>query len=321
MPFGGTLRGLLVKDYILHVLFPLFAYTRVRGYESYHFLFPIFAVHTGDGNEGFRVLPFFGYNRTYTGEGALRAEYYTVLWPLVSWGKDHSNSRNPFTAWAVFPFYGETKSRFVDEWNLLWPFLRYTDEKEKGVGRLRVPFPFVILAWGNETQVDLWPFYGVRRSGGYERRFALWPFLRAERYEDDVAVKTRRWFLPFVWSWEERAKPSGELVYEQRKIWPLVRLDTRREGGWSVRAPSLLWFHDDPQGTFETLLTPILELFRYTDDPAAGRELRLLFSAFRARWGRPDDEESGWSFLGGLFGWRRTREGDGLVRLFYFLEF
>jgi len=321
IPFGGTLRGLLGKDYVAHFLFPLFAYTRLKTYETYHLLFPILSWSTGSGNEGFRFLPFFGYRKAFTDEGVLRSEHYTVLWPLVSWGTDNAMSRNPYTSFAVFPFYGETKSKFVDEWNLLWPFFRFRDEKKKGTQHLRIPFPFVMLSWGTETQVDLWPFYGVRKEGGYARHFALWPFLRSERFEDAESVKLRRWFLPFVWTWSETDKATGEPLYRQTKLWPLVRFDDRKDGAYSLRAPSLLWFHDTPGDLFETLLTPLLELFRYTDDPENGIELRLLSSAFKAKWGRPDDAESGWSFLGGLFGWRRTREGDGLVRLFYFLEF
>lgn len=322
MPFGGNLRGLLGKDHVVHVLFPLFAYTRLKTYENYHFLWPIICYSTGAGNEGFRFLPFFGYGKEFLEDGTLRAEHYTVLWPLVSWGRDNSNSRNPFTAWAIFPFYGETKSKWVDEWNLLWPFFRYRDEKKDGVQRLRVPFPFVTLAWGGpETQVDIWPFYGYRSREGYERHFAVWPIVRTESYEDEKSVKTRRWVMPVIWFFEETDRASGGLVYSQKKIWPLFRKDEKGDGYFSMRAPSLLWFKDDPQGTFETILTPILEVFRYTDDPENGKELRVLFSLFLARWGRPDDAEGGWSFLGGLFGWRRTREGDGLVRLFYFLEF
>jgi hypothetical protein len=99
----------------------------------------------------------------------------------------------------------------------------------------------------------------------------------------------------------------------------VFRIDRSAEGAFGVHAPSLLWFKDDTEGTFETILSPLLELFRYREDPVRGRELRLLFSTIQVRSGGSGGE-GGWSFLGGLLGHRTTREGDGLLRLFYFLE-
>ncbi|HVY61410.1 MAG TPA: hypothetical protein VHF22_07140, partial [Planctomycetota bacterium] len=295
-PFGGTLRNILLKDYILHIAFPLFAYTRAQQFEEYHVLWPIFSVSTGHGNSGFRFLPFYGHNEKHLPDGTLVADRYTVLWPFFEWEEDNKNSRNPFKAWVVFPFYGETRSRHVDETSVLWPLFRKRVEKDDGVTRWRVPFPFVLLSDGpNEVQRDFWPLYGYRRVGGFVRHFALWPIVRIEDHDRGDIITTRRYVLPFFWRYVDYEKATDSTKYEQTKIWPLFRLDRTREGGFGMRVPSVLWFKDDEQGTFENILTPLWELFRYKEDPVKGKELRLLFSIYKRRWGAPKETDNGWT--------------------------
>ena len=324
-PLGGTLRGLILKDYIFHVMFPLFAYTRAGDFETYHVLWPIISWNTGHGNEGWRFLPFYGHQKKSLPDGTLVADRHTVLWPLLEWEEDNVNSRNPFTALAVFPFYGETRSNQVDETTILWPFFRKREEKTDETVRWRLPFPFVMLSDGpHEIQRDFWPFYGYRRVGGFVRHFALWPIVRIEDHDRGAVITTRRYFLPLVWLFEDRDKATDEAIYKQTKIWPLFRLDKSRDGSWGMHAPSPLWFNDakeDMDGSFDQILSPLWEVFRYRDDPKRGKELRLLFSIFKTRWEAADETDDGWSFLGGLFGHRRTRDGDGRVRLLYFFEF
>lgn len=319
-PLGGSFRSLWGKDEVWHVLFPLFAYTRLHDWRSYHFLFPLFAYHSGEGNTGFRVMPLFGFQKKER-DGQLVSERYSVLFPFFAWERDNANTRNPFTAWVVFPVYGQTRSDLVEETTVLWPFFRKRVEKKDGITRWRVPFPFVMLAFGNETQVDLWPFFGWRRNGGFSRTFALWPFIRTERHDRGDAVAARHWVMPFASTFEERDAASGAVLRRSSKFWPLVQVERRRDGAYGFAAPSLLWFKDSPEENFETVLTPLLELVRYRDDPQRGKELRLLFSSFVARWGAAGAaEEEGWSILGGLLGRRTTREGDRRLRLFYFFE-
>jgi hypothetical protein len=318
-PVGGTFRSLFGKDFIFHLMFPLFAYTRLKEYETYHFLFPFFAWQTGEGNQGFRVLPFFGWNRK-SRDGQVVADRYTLLWPLFTWEYDNLNTRNPFTAFAIFPFYGQTRSNLVDETTVLWPFFRKRVEKKDGITRWRAPFPFVMIATGNETQYDFWPFYGYRRNGGFTRHFALWPIFRSETHDGEKLRAERRWIMPIWWSFERTSKETGEVIYAQRKLWPLLRVDTGAKGRFGLHFPSLLWFNDSPEGNFESILSPLWELFRYRKDPEDGKELRLLFSAYQRRWDRPEGDD-GWSVLGGLVGHRKTRDGDGRVRLLWFIEF
>ncbi len=331
-PLGGTLKGLLGKDLIVHALFPLFAYTRLHDYKVVHLFWPILGYWWGDGNDGFRVLPFFGYVKESDPDGSVRARRYTVLWPFFTWQYDNLNKSNPFSAWVLFPFYGQTRSRLVDETTILWPFFRKRDEKDMGIVRWRVPFPFVMLAFGNETQRDFWPLFGYRKNASFSRWFALWPIFRRETHlkQDGRYMDTRTWILPIFWAYDRtdlNAPGGGETIYHQRKIFPIIRWDRGTDGTFGVHFPSILWFSDSEHKNFETILTPFFEAFRYRDDPKHGKELRLLFNIFHAHWGADATElgaeaaESGWSLFGGLAGHRTTRDGDGLVRLLWFIEF
>lgn len=317
-PFGGNLRSLFGLDHVVHVLFPLFLYTRLHEAEGWHLAWPLLAYYRGGGSFGFRVMPLFGMHKKER-DGRLLYERYSVLFPFFAWERDNLNSKNPFTAWAIFPIYGQTRSRMVDETTVLWPFFRKRDEKVDGITRWRLPFPIVMLAFGNETQRDFWPLFGYRNNGGFTRWFAIWPIFRSEVHDQKDEHVSRFWVAPFFWRHARTLKATGATIRAQTKLWPLVRVDRTREGAFGFRAPSPLWFNDGPEGDFEQILTPMLELVRYTRDPARGRELRLLFSIFRASWG-PGAEEDGWSVFGGLFGHRTTREGDGRVRLFWFIE-
>lgn len=318
-PLGGTLRSLLAKDYILHILFPLFAYTRLGELESYQVLFPFFAWHTGRGNSGFRIFPLIGHQRQER-DGVLLSDRWSILFPLIAWERDNVNSKNPFTAFAVFPLYGETRSKLVDETTVLWPFFRKREEKKDGIVRWRAPFPFCMLASGNETEYDFWPFVGYRRRASFRRIFALWPLIRHEIYSGGEYDERRVALLPIVWSMERRSKTTGEVTWAQRRLWPLAGLDRGPRGSYTFRVPALLWFKDGPEGNFEEILTPVTELCRVRRRPDGARELKLLFGAFSAGWSE-DGHERGWSLLGGLAGWRTTREGDGRVRVLWFVEF
>jgi hypothetical protein len=319
LPFGGTLRGALGKEYIVSVLFPLFAYTRLKDYETYHVLFPLIGWHAGPGNEGFRFLPFYAHHKRTNPDGVVLYDRTSILWPLFTWETNNNNSRNPWTSWVIFPVYGQVRSPQVDETYLFWPFFKHKVDKRADLHELHLPFPFVWVAWGKETaRFDLWPLGGYHRNGGYSRWFALWPFIRHQRHESEAQIENDFWFLPVYWNWD-RTYPDGSLDSEV-KVWPLLRVDRRRDGRFSVHALSLLWFRDENR--FEEVISPLWELFKYSEAADGRRDLHLLFNIFRCEWtpdGAPGPAESDWEVLGGLFGHKR-KDGEGKVKLFWFFE-
>lgn len=315
LPFGGTLRGALGKEYIVSVLFPLFAYTRLKKYETYHVLFPLIGWHAGEGNEGFRFLPFYAHKKRTNEDGVVLYDRTSILWPFITWETNDNNSHEPWTSWVIFPFYGQVRSPRIDETYWLWPFFKYKVDRGQKLSEIHILFPLIWIGTGAKTQFDVWPLGGYEQWGGYTRWFALWPFVRHQREETDEATETDFWALPFYWDWD-RVYKDGK-VDSELKIWPLMRIDRRKDGRYGFHALSLLWFRDENR--FEEVLAPLWEFVRYREDGKGRRDLRLLFNIFRREW-TEDEKETDWEVLGGLFG-HRTKGEEGTVRLLWFIEF
>lgn len=321
-PFGGTLKGLLGKDEAAGVLFPLYGWARNGENESHHVLWPLISWTSGGGHEGWRFLPFFGHFKKVRPDGEVAFNRWTVLWPFFHYAEEGTNSRNPFSSFFLFPFWGQTRSGWMDDDTILWPLFRWWHDKRSEYREYRVPFPFFIFGTGpDQFRCDFWPFYGYRERGGYTRHFWLWPVGRYERQETEEYRDTRVWFLPLLWTHDRTyldsaGKPTGE-EDTKRHIWPLLRWESRRDGSFDVRFPAILWF-SDPQWNFETILGPLWRLFRYQRDSAGHERLDLLLGLYSSR--TRAGGESRWDLLGGLVGRSSTPEGSK-TRVLWFLEF
>ncbi len=334
-PFGGNMYGLLGKDEIVGVLFPLYAWTKDRGVETNHILFPLIAWWSGGDEkatqEGWRFLPFYGHQEKKTAEGTVVFDRHTVLWPFVTWVHEEKNSRNPYDSIFIFPFWGKTRSDWRDEDTVLWPLFRYMHDKQEHYEEWRAPFPFFFYGRQDETpgvaehlRFDIWPFFGVRfRGDSYYRQFVLWPFERYERQETDDYTDQRFWIVPFVYTMSRVSKKNPNAPeapdWSERKtrIWPLFRYHRTKEGDLEVHALCPLWF-DDPLLNFDTILDPLYRIFRYAEGHDGRRELDVLLGLYSSRT-RPDGS-SHWEVLGGLFGHATSAQGAGSVRLLWFLD-
>lgn len=99
---------------------------------------------SGGGSSGVRVMPFYGHQEKRNEDGELVFDRTTVLWPFFSWAHDGTNSRNRFESLFVFPFFGRTRSSWIDDDTVLWPFFRWWHDKRSGYREWRLPFPFFI---------------------------------------------------------------------------------------------------------------------------------------------------------------------------------
>lgn len=315
-PFGGTLKGLLGKDEAAGVLFPLYGWTRDRETETHHVLWPLVSWTSGGGASGVRVLPFYGHQEKRDAEGNLVFDRTTVLWPLFSWAHDGTNSRNRFESLFVFPFFGRTRSPWMDDDTVLWPLLRWWHDKRTGYREWRLPFPFFVRGSGpDHTRLDVWPFFGYRQRGGFTRHFALWPIERHEVQETEEYRDERLWLLPLFWR-SHRQYHDGRGEDVKTSVWPLVRYERDHQGGFSVQLPAPLWF-EDPLLNFDTILAPLWRLFRYARDAEGRTSLDLLLGLFSSRDG---PEGSRWDVLGGLFGRSQLPDGTSRTRLLWGLE-
>lgn len=316
VPFGGSLKGLLGKDEAVGVLFPLYGWTRQGETETHHVAWPLFATTSGGGWSGFRALPFYGHFEKKDAAGQTVFDRTTVLWPLVSWAEDATNSRNPFSSVAVFPFYGRTRSGWMDDDVLLWPLFRWWSDKRTGYSERRVPFPFVIVgSGGGEARVDLWPLCGLRTRPGYTRHFFLWPLGRREEQHTESYVDVRTWALPLFWqfhrTWLDRPGEDREV-----HVWPFARWDSRADGSRGVRFPALLFFND-PNSNFDEIIDPLFSLFRWRREADGAEALDVALGIWRTR--DTADGEHRWDVLGGLVG-RTTGPRGSKTRLLWFVE-
>lgn len=315
-PFGGVLKGLLGKDEARGVLFPLYGWTRDRETETHHVLWPLISWTGGGGASGFRVLPFYGHQEKRDDQGQVVFDRTTVLWPFLHWAHDGTNSKNRFDSFFLFPFFGRTRSPWVDDDTVLWPLFRWWHDKRTGYREWRAPFPFFIRGEGPEqSRLDLWPFFGVRDRGDYHRHFALWPIHRYESQETEAYSDSRLWLLPLFWRMKrEWHDGRGEDV--RTSVFPLVKYERRHDGGYEVAIPAPLWF-EDPLENFDTILAPLWRLFRYAKDGEGRTSLDLLLGLYSSR----DGPEGGrWDILGGLVGRRRLPDGSMRTRLLWVLE-
>lgn len=316
-PFGGNLKGLLGKDEARGVLFPLYGWTRDRDIETHHVVWPLVSWTSGGGASGLRVMPFYGHQEKRDEDGQLVFDRTTVLWPLFSWAHDGTNSRNRFDSLFVFPFFGRTRSQWMDDDTILWPFFRWWHDKRSDYREWRLPFPFFIRGVGpDHERVDVWPFFGYRARGGFYRHFALWPIHRYETQETEEYVDHRTWFLPLFWRMHrEYTDGRGEDV--RTSVWPLLRYTSNHDGAWEVRFPAPLWF-TDPTDNFDTILEPLWRVFRYARDAEGRTALDVLLGVYSSR--SDPDEGDRWDVLGGLVGRTVKPDGTSRTRLLWVIE-
>jgi len=112
-PLGGTLKGQLGKKKISFFLWPLWQKTEDLRYDAVHVLFPFLAYWKGKDQSGRRLWPFFAANRRETpwaGEGTVRFDRRTWLWPFIHYWRVGGDTRKPGDAFFFFPFFGRARN-------------------------------------------------------------------------------------------------------------------------------------------------------------------------------------------------------------------
>jgi hypothetical protein len=279
-PLGGVLEGLLGKDRIEFVLFPLFAHARDGEHRSWNVLWPFFQYGHGGGRTSYRAWPLFG--RKWK-EGSYHREF--LFWPLVVHQREREGLERPTESWFFLPFYGNQQTPFgrIQYW--LFPFFSYQRNERPG-NRFRewnAPYPFFSVAYGDRRRkVSLFPFWGRNVVDRTESIFALYPFYWSLRETTGTSVERRYWVLPFYWS-RDLAPSGGEGGRERFvKLWPFLDYELGAEGVSRVRALSPLWFRD-PEG-LERNYSVFWQWYEETRQPAQGVLSRriLWFSQHRA---------------------------------------
>lgn len=274
-PFGGTTKGLIGKEKITWLGFPLPLYARVedRAYTSHHVLWPLVNWIDGPRSEGFRVLPFYAHYEKKGYRGHKIYERTWLMWPLITWQREEYPGEAPTDTFLAFPFYGYIRGPTVDSWTVLFPLFKYEERKFPDLWELRAPFPFVQVGGGPDRwKADFWPLFGWKERPGFERQFALWPIFRREALEYSHATFDGLWVLPFFWRTDWHHVETGTHRTTTR-VWPLLHHRVTPGNTVDVAVLSPWWWNDEG---FDRTFGALLRLYRYHRDPDGGVEHQAL---------------------------------------------
>jgi len=228
------------------------------------------------------------------------SRYRTVLFPLLFYGRDkwgedyfavfplggslHEYIGQDRMDFILFPLYGHAEHDEIEGFNVLWPFVNWTEGE--GISRFRV-FPF----YGRSTMGDVW-----------EKRFYLWPFYSSADFyypqssghafilfplfgRVDLTDQQGWMLLPPFFHWskgEEMTKLNCPWPFIQYRsghedrlyIWPFYG---RRERG-PVRSTYYLW--------------PIVHDNVFTGSRVTKRRLHVIPLYYQEDWRARDGTES-----------------------------
>ncbi|MGE3853962.1 MAG: hypothetical protein AB7K09_19680, partial [Planctomycetota bacterium] len=263
VPFGGTLRGFLLNDWLEFYLFPIFLHTRQDKFESWYLPWPIIHWGSGGGRSSFHILPFYATDVTReqvrdeaTGEmvdGEIRSERRSVLWPIIQWQNIYGEvnvsddprhprfeRQNIFHSEMVFPFWNRLRTRNRTTTSILWPLFNVQEDKEREYVSIDAPWPIFRYASGiGEQELRIWPlFHQYRKVGtdGSEEYLLnlLWPIIWYEQQRTYGRVETSFKIIPIFWNTTiDHLDPAdGSVIGHEQvtKLWPVFGYVRERDG-------------------------------------------------------------------------------------------
>lgn len=288
-PFGGTIREFLGRDEITFVLFPLRSTSRLNDLETSNWLWPIISRTEGEGILRYRVFPFYGRS---VREGAYDKRF--ILWPMWTEARyDYPGSKG--RGFLLVPICGHMKLEDQESWWVIPPFFRYA--RGKNLTLLYAPWPFIQYQSGETGRLYVWPIYGRKTVGNFERTFVLWPLFWHEKTERDAATRRSTMLIPFYFH-AVTAVSNEPPNRRYLKVWPLFSY--RRNGDEAAFRTLELWPIAD-SGAVERNWAPFWTLY-FTARKGEATDREALWGLFRAH-ARPDDRLH-WSLFP-LFEWRR----------------
>ncbi|HCW43795.1 MAG: hypothetical protein H8E43_03330 [Planctomycetia bacterium] len=309
-PLGGTIKGLLGKDRIDYLLFPLWARLQDRDQVAEHYLFPIAGRDYGPLRNGWRIFPFYGESEGTTLDGRVRDRSRTIMWPFWNEKMSRLDTDNPISAWWLWPFYGLIESNHRIQRSIAFP-LWLEEHDSRTMTSSWSLFPWTIgTRKGNWNRVELYPFWGFHERAGISKGFTLWPFWQWESQKTGRKTREVRRLFPF-WKSIDETKSNGESASE-RLLWPLARWQKSADGKTKGAFPALLPF-DAPRG-FNWSHGRATRLARWNKD-SEGWDFELLWGLFTSSKRSKITE---FSLLGGLISKERSeRSDDTRWRLLY----
>ena len=324
-PFYGHIKDKLGQSEI-NFIFPYIGW-RYKDYRAHSILW-LWMWGGSPTRDDLRIFPFYSQKIHYG-----KYEHYSILWPIIQWGHDDLDKRDPRHYFMVFPFFGR----------------KWSDSGELSVTSIL----FGLAAWGGDEKLQsysvrlFWFLYQYDRSEDpYIRRHVIFPFWGKYEFADQDRrfYKEMYFYSPFYISIRSRSTVMetdhdyiGLFLYQDQrtfyrrereteryiKAWPFFKYREDSFGNMDVSVPALWPFRADRME--QMWLFPFGGwLFEYREFENGYKYLSLFFHTFTRYWN--DEEEhifitglevhdtpTWWSaeFAGGLVGVKRQeRKGS-----------
>lgn len=325
VPIYGELDNRLFKKHIEFVLFPLYARTEKKDYETWNVLYPIFHLRRGDGVQGWGILPLFGLESkdarviTNSWNDPEAVDGYHngfFLWPFISWVTMENPDRRYLTDVAVLPAFRVLRSDDRDSTTLLWPFLNWTEDRGEKYKELGFPWPLVVFARGEgKTLNRILPFFSIGEKGSLHSKSILWPLYRQNITDASTLYRRRDQILFFLYSdLRLRNKESGEESHRQ-SMWPLWHTSTDTQGTRDFKTLALLEPIFPLDEELQRAWSPLWTL--YQSKAKADRSEKEWSTFLNLAHGQKSPTRKSWKFAYGMMSHESTTE-EKVYKVFSF---
>ncbi|NIP38914.1 MAG: hypothetical protein GWM89_07630 [Candidatus Dadabacteria bacterium] len=235
-PLYGNIKNKFHKDRISFALFPLFFQTESDGETNTNILWPFIGYQKGQGVEGFKLWPLYGYKK--------RKKPYVddkfVLWPFyVKREKQFYDERVRYVSYL--PFYSELDSKDINQKSYLWPFFnKYTDRKNE-FERIDAPWPVFNITRGKKEEKRFFPLFAKEVSGDDKDGYFLWPLYSYKVTDLDDYKISKKYYLLFLYK-DVKEIPKNLSGRSSRRVdlWPVFSYHRDRKGNRQINVLSIL---------------------------------------------------------------------------------
>ncbi len=290
VPFYGHLKHRLFHDDIRFIMFPIYARTEKKGTIIDNYVYPFVDVRHGDQVTGGQFWPFHGRETkgiTYRTNGFGETELIPghertfTLWPFYMRATEGIGTDNVQRQEALLPFYSKFRSPLRDSTTVLWPFITWTDDREKKYHETDVPWPLIVFAHGEgKTIKRVFPLYSHAHSDTAESDFYLWPVYKFNRLHTGPLDRTRTRILLFLYSAVEEKNTDTSKSRIRHDFWPFYLYRKDFNGNTRVQVLAPLEPFVPNSKSIDRSWSPLWSFWRRETNPNTGVTSRSLFWNF-----------------------------------------
>jgi hypothetical protein len=323
-PIYGHLKNRLFKDEITFAAFPAYARTRKRDVITDNYFYPFFHLRHGEELNGWQFWPLVGREhkgittRTNSfGEAEIIAGHdsFFAVWPFYFNQTTGIGTENPQKQLAVLPFYASLRSPNRDSTSVLWPFITWTDDREKKYREWDFPWPLLVFAHGEgKTTKRIFPLFSRAHNEFVQSDFYLWPLYKYNRVHSGALDRDRTRILLFLYSEVNEKNTETGKARRRTDFWPLFthRCDLNGNTRLQCLAPiEPLLPHSK---SVDRNWSPLWSVWRAEKNPKTGHASQSLFWNLYRFESTPTSKKN--SLLFGLFQYQSDSDTKHW-RLFY----